>query len=466
MQRKRSIVAQWFSGSFSAVAITLIIVDIAFFFLLRSYYYNAVRQYIETQANIAASVVERFYEETGTDYAEELRTAIEQFEKKEHAELMAVDRNGRVFLSSSGFSPAGNYDMPDYKAAQLSENKTGDHVGVLSNGERYMAYTVIHPKSGSAIRIITSLDRTDRRILGTALLVLAVSIGVLLLLLILGLYFVRSIVNPVLQLGKTAKKLATGDFSARIEVDRDDEIGELCTVFNYMADKLNNTENLKNEFISSVSHELRTPLTAIKGWSETLLEIDDRETKEKGIRIINKETERLSDMVEELLDFSRIQNGRFTLQTDNIDIIAELGDAVLMYEEKAKKEDIVLSFEENEAIAVVHGDKNRLRQVFINIIDNSIKYGKKGGRTDVKASVSDDSVVISIEDNGCGISAEDLPRVKEKFYKANNSVRGSGIGLAVADEIIRMHGGSIDITSVQGEGTTVSITLPTVRRQG
>ncbi len=461
-KKGNSIAARWFLNSFSIVAVLLIIIDIACYFVLRNYYYTSVRQYIETQANIVAGVADRFYEQSGSNYSDELINSIEQFEKKNYAELMAINRDGRVYLSSSGFTPAESYDMPDYYAARRSENLRGSYVGGLGGNENIMAFTVINGATGTGIRIITSLTKTDARIVTLSLEVLAASAVVLLLLLVLGITFIRSIVQPIRRVGATARRLAAGDFSVRIKNEKADEIGELCDIFNYMADELETSENIKNEFISSVSHELRTPLTAIKGWSETIDEIDDPETRRKGMKIINKETERLSEMVEELLDFSRIQNGHFSLQSANLDVIAEVADAVLIYEERARAEGITLTFEENEALAIVYGDKNRLRQVFINIIDNSIKYGKKGGHTDVTAEVGADSITIRFADDGVGIAEADLPRVKEKFYKANNTVRGSGIGLDVADEIIRIHGGSLDISSSLGKGTTVSITLPLI----
>ena len=228
-----------------------------------------------------------------------------------------------------------------------------------------------------------------------------------------------------------------------------------------MADELENTENIKNEFISSVSHELRTPLTAIKGWSETISEIDDKETRTKGLRIITKETERLSSMVEELLDFSRMQNGHFTLQNSNMDILAELGDAVLMYSDKARREQIEIIYDEPEMLPIVYGDKNRIRQVFINVIDNALKYSNSGDTVTIKADVKDGRVRVSVKDTGCGIKETDLAKVKTKFYKANHTRRGSGIGLAVADEIIAMHGGKLEIYSAgEGKGTKVTITLP------
>ncbi len=465
---KKSIANRWFINSFSVVAILLVVLDVAFFFIIRAFYYNAARQYIETEANIVAGVLERFYDDTSTDYSEEIRTAIEEFEKKNYAELMAINTQGKVFLSSSGFSPADNHDMPDYDEAKNSASGTGYYVGYLESMEKYMAVSVVLKSgaSGNAIRIITSLDQIDAQIIVLTLVIGAASVIVILLLFALGMYFIKSIVRPIQNIGESARRLATGDFTVQIEAERNDEIGELCSVFNYMADELKSADSIKNEFISSISHELRTPLTAIRGWTETISEIDDPIMRKKGLQIIGRETERLSSMVEELLDFSRMQNGRFSLQKANTDIIAELSDAVLMYSEKAKDDRISIEYEENEAIAIVNGDKNRLRQVFINILDNALKYTEAGGTVRIDAAISEGKIFITIADNGCGISKADLPKIKNRFYKANNTVRGSGIGLAVADEIVKMHGGELNVSSELGKGTAVEISLPLITKEG
>lgn len=166
-------------------------------------------------------------------------------------------------------------------------------------------------------------------------------------------------------------------------------------------------------------------------------------------------------MVEELLDFSRMQNGHFTLQNANMDILAELGDAVLIYSDKAKRENINIIYNEPEMLPIVFGDKNRIRQVFINIIDNAVKYSSAGDTVTIDASEADGKIVVSVADTGCGIKESDLSKVKTKFYKANHTRRGSGIGLAVADEIIAMHGGEMEISSEgEGKGTKVTIILP------
>lgn len=268
------------------------------------------------------------------------------------------------------------------------------------------------------------------------------------------------------EIAETARRIAQGDFKARLEKKNDDEIGELSDVINYMAEELANSEKLKNDFISSVSHELRTPLTAIRGWGETMLmdENIDHATLETGMGVIMRETERLSDMVEELLDFSRMQSGRMKLVKSKMDVLAELSEAVIMYTERAKREGMLLIYDEPDLFVPVFGDRGKLRQVFINVIDNALKYSDPGDTTTVSARVEGNNIIIEVEDTGCGISAADLPKIKTKFYKANLTRRGSGIGLAVADEIIQMHGGRLDVSSVEGEGTTVTITLPIMER--
>ena len=231
-----------------------------------------------------------------------------------------------------------------------------------------------------------------------------------------------------------------------------------------MAGELGAAEKLKNDFISSVSHELRTPLTAIKGWAETMQMSGqmDENTMEKGMRVIVRESERLSGIVEELLDFSRMQNGRMVLMMDKIDLLAELDEAVYMYRERAISEHKHLLYEEPEMVSPVLGDKNRLRQVFVNIIDNALKYTPEGGAVSISLKEEPGWIHVIISDNGCGIPAVHMPRIKDKFYKANQTQRGSGIGLAVADEIMALHSGKLDIQSEEGVGTTVTISIPTI----
>ena len=468
---RRSITKRWLINSVGVIFLLLVVVDIAAAYFIQNYYYNSVKQYLNSRMNVISSVMLRHSQDAGTNFAAEVRNMVEGFEEKESMELMAVNKSGRVVLTSSGFSASGEMDMPDYRQAVEAESgsRTGYQVGKLANGEKIMAISVLVPENQSgysAMRLVVSLVEVDRQIKA---LVIAITIGcacVLGLMIFSGFYFIKSIVMPVRQIGVTARRLAVGDFSVRIDKRSDDEIGELSDIINYMADELSNSEQVKNDFISSVSHELRTPLTAIKGWAETLDDIDDQETIKKGMRVISSESERLSSMVEELLDFSRIQNGRFNMLKANMDILAELGEAVLIYQEKARREGIEIIYNEPELLPFIHGDKNRLRQVFINIIDNAIKYSDAGGCVTIEAAEKGAYIEIIVSDTGCGISATDLPRIKTKFFKANHNRRGSGIGLAVAEEIISMHDGILSIDSVEGVGTTVTIEIPINLKRG
>lgn len=468
--KRRSIAVRWFVNSFSIIAVMMLIVTVGVYYTAKSYYYNTVSQYLSSNANIVVGVITRFYENSPSNYANEVREAVEFFDKKNVMELMAIDGNGSIQISSSGFSIENEGEMPDYTEAMESESGTGEYIGTLNRSsvkEKYMAVSVKIDSGNSeysAIRVMTSLEKVDEQLFRLIIVSVGVAVFILLLVLLMGLYFVTSILSPIKAMSKSAKKLAKGDFSERIAIKKNDEIGDLCRTFNNMADELSNSERIKNDFISSVSHELRTPLTAIKGWSETVMEMKDPVTLAKGMKVITTETERLSSMVEELLDFSRIQNKRLLLQRTNTDILAELADAVLICTERAVKNNTVINYHEPEGVAMIYGDKNRLRQVFLNILDNAIKYTGADGIINVEAHLLSGSVDIRIIDNGCGISEEDLPKVKTRFYKANNTIRGSGIGLAVADELVSLHGGRLKIESKLGEGTTIIITLPIIQK--
>lgn len=459
---RSSIAGRWMFNTLSVVGILLVIANVCIYYFTRQYYYGSAENYVVSEANATATVLSRLYEDMAVNYSSEVRELIEGFDKKEQMEMMSINKNGEVTLSSSGFSPDESYNMPDYEMAMKSEDGVGIFHG-YENGENIIAVTVTiaQPSSSyNALRYVTSMKQIDSQLSTIMLAAVIISAAMILMVISSGMYFVKSICVPLMQISVTAKKLAKGDFSERIAIRNNDEIGELSRVFNDMADELENSEAIKNDFISSVSHELRTPLTAIKGWSETLQAGYDEDTYRKGMTVITHETGRLEGMVEELLDFSRIQNGRFSLQMANIDIIAELDDALLIYTDKARKENKTIHYTEPEFLCVVYGDKNRLRQVFINVIDNAIKYSDPGGSVDISVEKGADTLTITVADTGIGIAASDLPKVKAKFYKADNTRRGSGIGLAVADEIISMHGGTLDIDSVLGKGTTVTITLP------
>ena len=283
------------------------------------------------------------------------------------------------------------------------------------------------------------------------------------LLLLSNLWFRERVTNPILGLGDTARRIADGSYGTLAEKLRDDEIGRFVDAFNDMSVKIGEAGRTQSEFISSVSHELRTPLTAISGWGETLLASGDLEPETKrGMLIILREARRLTGMVEELLEFTRMQNGRFTLNVEKSDLLAEFEDTVFMYGSRLKQEGITLNYTpSDEPVPEIPCDVARMRQVFLNVLDNAAKHGGDGKKIDASIAKEDSSVVIRIRDYGVGIPEEELPHVKMKFYKGSSKARGSGIGLAVCEEIVTMHGGTLTLENAEGGGTLVTICIPT-----
>lgn len=461
---KRNITTKWLVNSTLTTVLVFIVLNVLAGYALSNYFYSSVRQQLEMEADKIETSLQYYSIDTKSNLKAQVRTMVEEFEDKEKFELLIINENGKNVLSSSGFAPTLTDDMADYTEA-IKTSGTAYSIGKTSGGEKIMSMTIPMPTKVagiSALRLMVSLEQVDRQVFLVVIVMVLVSLGVLLFTFVTSSIFIKSIVDPVREIGKAAREIASGDFSARVENKHKstDEIGELCDIINYMADELNNADQMKNDFISSVSHELRTPLTAIKGWAETLNGVDDPQMIGKGMHVITNEADRLSSLVEELLDFSRIQNGKFTLVFSNMDILAELEDALLIYQEGAKRAGITITYNAPEFLPVVYGDKNRLRQVFINVIDNAIKYSEAGSEITITAEEIPDNVKITIKDTGCGIKAEDLPKIKTKFFKANTTKRGSGIGLAVADEIINMHNGTLMVTSKENIGTTVEIILP------
>ncbi len=468
------ITKRWMLNTLSVILMIVILIVVTLIFVVTYLFQSSVEQNLASTGNELSIVFSGFTSPGSTEFASASRDYVENFDEKEHVGVMVLNSTGKVVLTSTGFVPSEDEKFTDFEDASASDDGYAFWSGRLLSGEPAMSETrVIKNPDGvvvGAIRYIVSMEPVNNRILLSSGIIIAIGLIILGLVIISGLLFIRSIVRPIRRLSEAAGQIAQGDFSAseKIEHKYDDEIGDLCDAISDMAKDLQTTEQMKNDFISRVSHELRTPLTAIKGWAETMQLSErgtlDRRTFDKGMGVIIKESSRLTSIVEELLDFGRIQSGRMVLMKEKIDILAEFDEAVYMLKERAVSDGVHLLYDEPEVVyPPIYGDRNRLKQVFLNILDNALKYTPKGGVVAAQVIYSKDEpdvIKIIVTDSGCGISAEDLPRVKEKFYKANQSVRGSGIGLAVADEIMNLHNGSLDIESGEGVGTTVTLTFP------
>lgn len=465
--RTGGITRRWIVNTLSVIVLILVIVNVSASVSIKNYYYEMAENTIDSK--VQRSAVQSFFKNyTDSDsalFADGAREFVESFGYSYLMDVWVIDNAGDVIVSSAGFSVDDSTVMPDFETAKTDENGSGTWIGRNSQGEKILAkaFTVTNSDGSvaGAVRLIVSLQDLDRQHIVYTVFITILCLMALALVAVSGLFFVRSIVQPVGQINETAKLIAKGDFNARVESgNSNDEISELCDTVNYMSEEIARSDRVKNDFISTVSHELRTPLTAIKGWAETIRDIGDPEMTAKGIDVIISESDRLYNIVEDLLDFSKMQSGRMVKRAEPIDVVLELDSAIEVFRDRAKREGITLVYSIPDITAPMSADRNLIKQVFANILDNAFKYTNSGGRVAIFAEKSDGNLIVSIADTGCGISKEDLPHITEKFYKANMSVRGSGIGLAVVDEIIKLHDGKLDISSTQGKGTVVTIFLP------
>ena len=460
---------RWMVNIVMPVAVLLVVVLLVFSAGILNYYYQSVVTNLTEKAQAAADWMNS---NVAGSYGEYYRVAADltkNDENKDRLELQFINSTGRIQASSYGITTGTSPRTSD-----VTDALSGAKIGVFQGndpvtGERIIAVSAPLTFNGRVVgvmRYVTALHRVEHKALmdmGAALLLALAAMG---LVFVVGMLFVNSVIRPVVSVSEAAKRIAAGSYGIQVENSYEGELGELVRNVNEMSLKISQSEKMEQEFISSVSHELRTPLTAINGWVETM-EQDvegniDREELRRGLGIIQKETGRLTNMVEELLDFSRMQDGRFTLRLQPIDLQAEFEDTVYTYRSLFRQDNIALNYDDGavEECPVIEGDPERLRQVFCNVLDNAAKHGGSGHRIDASFAREEQELVIRIRDYGPGIPEAELPFVKQKFYKGSSKARGSGIGLAVCEEIMTLQGGSFTIANAEGGGVLCTLRFP------
>ena len=460
---------RWLVNSLSTIFVVAVLVAMTFCVIMVNYYYNMMLDGLRTRAVHASDYFTTFSMNSYAEFNQYATRFTQEFTEKDFLEVQVIGDSGRIISSSSGLTTGLTPDTTDITGA-LQNGVLTDYRGVdPSTGEHIMsvcAPLVVNGRVQGALRYVTSMSAVQREILITVAVAAALLLLALTMVYVSNMVFINNVVEPVAEVTETAKRIAGGSYGAQMENHYQDEIGQLIDAINDMSGKIAKSEKIKSEFISSVSHELRTPLTAINGWGETLLELEktgggDSEQRRLGVHIILKESRRLTTMVEELLDFSKMEDGRFTLSIEQVDLQAEFEDAIYTYRELFKQESIELTYDGgDELFDPIPGDPERLKQVFCNVLDNAAKHGGAGKRIDAAVRGDEGRIIITVRDYGPGIPEAELPFVKQKFYKGSSKARGSGIGLEVCDEIIHLHGGTFDIGNAEGGGCLVTITLP------
>ncbi len=458
---------RWLLNTLGATLVVVAVAVTAFSLAMYSYYTSTILATLESKAQTAAGMFRNY---TETTYLYNARQFVNQFEEKNYIEVQILNASGRVQISSMMDISGAGVETSDVSSA-IAEKRvvpytgpdpsTGDHIIAASAPVVYNGTVV------GVVRMVTSLRQVEEQMFRIIAFTSGMGLVILIVMGVTASYFIKSVLDPVIRVTETAKRIATGSYGVQMESRSNDEMGDLVDAINDMSMKIDQAERTQSEFISSVSHELRTPLTAISGWAETLYngEVRDAADVKKGMGIIVSEAQRLTRMVEELLEFSRMETGRFNLSVEPIDIVAELEDAVYTYREFFRRKNLALDYTEcEEELPIISGDPERLRQVFCNLLDNADKHGGSGGRIEVSICREEneeaDEVVIRVRDHGPGVPEDELPYIKYKFYKGSSKVRGSGIGLAVCDEIINSHNGALEIGNAPGGGCVATVRLP------
>ncbi len=453
--------------NFGAIVIaTVVVLEVLFVAFVQSYYYDGVEQILKDRVNISADFLNRYFTYSSVEEKAKFlfENNIASYDNKFLVQVLNKDKI--VIMDSNGLSEFTVLEAEDINDAfnnkitiyESYSETTGERM--LTTSRPLLKYNQID----GIIRYTVSMQRVDKEVKNYIMGGIALGITVVIFFMLMAVIVSKSIVNPIKKLNIVAKSMAEGDFEQKAERAYDDEIGQLTETMNYMAEEIIKTDKIKKDFISSISHELRTPLTSIKGWSETLMltdEVSESEELRMGLGIIAGEADRLKDMVEELLDFSRLESSRMKVVKRKINPKHVLEQVCRQLKPRATN--IHVNCTDLGLDTLILGDENRLRQVFINLLANAIKFTPAGGSIDIKAEGEEEQIIIEFIDTGIGISSEDLPKVTDKFYKGNQNFAGSGLGLSIVDEILKLHDAKLDIKSKLGEGTKVTLIFPAIK---
>ena len=454
---------------FTIIIITVILFEGLFISYIQNYYYDYVRQTLKYQADNINLLYNDSTDMNSSSFENKINNIIskENLRYNNKFAITIIDKDKNVILDRYGFRINEKANFEDvYRALTDAKDLTPYTHKIQETSEHVMSISVPIKTNNiieGAIRYTLSLSEIDKTIFNIALGIIIAGICILLIAIGLSLRFAETLIRPLIELKEFANELAHGNYKIKLKNKKisDDEIGDLAQTFEYMASEIDKSEKLKEEFISSISHELRTPLTSIKGWSETLsYDGIGKEELDLGLGIIQDETERLIKLVEELLDFSRLASDRIKLQIDMVDIKALSNGVVNQLKVKSKEKNIIIKVKfETEIIENIQGDKNRLRQVLINLVQNSIKFTENNGIIEIIVSQDEEFTTIKVIDNGLGIEKENLDKVLDKFFQEDYNKAGSGLGLAISNEIVKLHGGDMSIDSKKGVGTSITVKI-------
>lgn len=447
--------------------LTLLVVLVTDIFLIlgiKEFYYKAVESQLVNRLEISMDYYYKNYADRSLESL--VSDEIDLLFLDVPSEIQILNKDGVILMDNIGVTDKNPINTSDIRDANTKNYGTWIGKNNIRNEFVIAVTSKIENSNNETIgymRFLSSLKSQNSVIINTAIAIFAFSAVVMIIAITAATYIADTIVKPIRELTTIASLHIDGQYKSRANINTGDEIESLADALNALADEIVNKDKIKNDFISSISHELRTPLTSIKGWAVVLKDsLENEELMEDGLSIIEKESDRLSKMVEDLLDFSRFISGRITLDKDTFNITSTVISVAKQMKLRANLNGLEFITEIYPDIVITVGDENRIKQILINLLDNAIKFTSEKGWVKIKTEVENDNFVIIVSDNGVGISKEEINLVKEKFYKGRHSKSHSGLGLSISEEIAKLHGGSLDIFSEENIGTVVKVKIPIV----
>jgi len=391
------------------------------------------------------------------NYNETTLTHVALMEQNVITSVVVTDPNHKVIIYS---------DQPDQEMINHLSNQQIINDRILNRNWEEHAYIVtVSPIAKGDLGYVYMFYPTkilNETVLVLQIFIITASFGIVLLAIGLISILSKKMTSPLLKMKEATNKMAKGDYKQSLDVSGQDELAQLGQSIQSLGEQLQYFEDTRNDFLAGVSHELRTPLTYIKGYSDILLKgfITDKQEQDKYLSIINDETKRVANLVNDLFDMSKIDTGQFKLNKEEVRIDQLIEKVVLNLSPLADKKGLKLSFHNNGLTPILALDSNRIEQVFFNLIENAVKYTEQG-YINVSLIAEKNNVVIKIKDSGIGIPIDELSHIWDRFYRVEKSrarkTGGTGLGLYVVKEIIKLHGAYIDVVSEEGKGTTFVI---------
>ena len=471
---KNRIVLKFF-GAFAALILIVVFV-LNFFVSLRLHEHFEQKISAELRSN-AVLVGDILQTDLIEGNSEEIQQKTGKLADKLDLRITVVEKGGRV-LGDSEQQPSLMMNHSDrLEIAEAIENGFGQSTRFSDTLGLDMKYVTVRVDRGGRIlgivRFALPLSRVQPEIRSIYRIVLFGAVAAVIIALIVAYFVSRSITLPIRQMQETAQQIAKGDFGKRVRIKSRDELGELAKSFNTMADELQHQmENLRRmdrmrtDFVANVSHELKTPLTLIRGYIETLEDraMDDKKAATKFISIIKEHADRLANIVNDLLSLSELELSDDSVHKTEFDLKEIIDEISLGFGHALADKKQMLTVSSQGGDLTIRADHDKIEQVFVNLIDNAVKYTKESGCIELSLVELDREVCVTVQDNGIGIPREHRERIFERFYRVDKArsrdLGGTGLGLSIAKHIVLAHNGKISIESEFNKGTKISVILP------